>query len=142
MRLNEIKEDLAFLSEGEVVIFGSFVTGGMRPDSDIDVAVITRERSEKKNIEIGRDLVGKAHPRYDIRVFESMPIQVKASIMEDYITLFGNESDISYYFYQFRKIWEDCRHRIIDGYHDSYKDKIESINRGKIVRSRKNDLDL
>ena len=136
MKLDEIRKDLDFLSGGEAVIFGSYATDEMRPGSDIDVAVITREESEEKNIEIQRDLIGKARPRYDIKVFETMPLQLKASIMDEYIILFGEEPEISYYFYHFRKIWEDCKHRIMEGYHDSYKGKVESINRGKSVRSR------
>jgi len=36
-------------------------------------------------------------------------------------------------------IFAERKKRIMEGYHDSYRGKIESINRGKLVRSRMKD---
>lgn len=111
------------------MIFGSYVTGEFRKGSDIDIAVITRLKDEKKNFEIQKSLIGKFKPSYDIRVFELLPIKVKASVFSDYIVLFGDELEISEYFYHWRKIWEDLRHRI--SYHKSAGEKLKAIERGK-----------
>lgn len=61
----EIREDLSFLENREVIIFGSYVSGEFRPGSDIDIAVVTRTEDRKKNLELQRDLIWKA-PRSTI----------------------------------------------------------------------------
>lgn len=44
LKIDKLAEILNPLKENyEVVIYGSQVEGGVRPDSDIDIAVITRE---------------------------------------------------------------------------------------------------
>lgn len=127
MNMEKIKEDLMFLKDYEVVLYGSHVSGGFRPDSDIDVAVITRIKDSDKNLELLKGFIGKTKPTYDIRVFELLPLKLKASALEDYRVLYGDELEISEYFYQYRKLWSDQKHRILGGYYKSYKEKIEAI---------------
>jgi predicted nucleotidyltransferase len=140
MRLEEIKKELGFLKDYKAVIYGSYVTGELREGSDIDIAVITGIKDEKENIDILYSFLGKAKSIYDIRIFELLPLKIQASIMSSYEVLYGSEAEISGYFYPYRKLWEDCRHRIIEGYHKSYKDKIRAIERynriAKIPRSK------
>lgn len=129
LSLDKIREELKELSDYEVVIFGSYVTGEFREGSDVDVAVITRIRDEKENISIQKRIAAKVRPIYDVRVFELLPLKVKASVFSNYIVLFGDELEISEYFYFWRKMWDDVKHRI--SYHRSYREKIEAIERGK-----------
>ncbi|AIY90670.1 nucleotidyltransferase domain-containing protein [Geoglobus acetivorans] len=124
----EIRKDLKAISEYKAVIFGSYVTGEFRKGSDIDIAVITEIRDRKENISIQKRLFSIARPIYDLRVFELLPIKVKASVMSDYIVLFGDELEISEYFYHWRKMWNDVKHRI--SYHESYEDKLKAIEKG------------
>lgn len=128
LSLDKIREDLMELSRFEAVIYGSYVTGEYREGSDIDIAIITRAKEREKNFEIQKEL-WKAKPIYDVRVFELLPLKVKASVMENYIVLFGDELEISEYFYHWRKMWEDVKHRI--SYHSSYIEKMEAIERRK-----------
>ncbi|MCX8207851.1 MAG: hypothetical protein N3G75_08490 [Methanothrix sp.] len=39
-----------------------------------------------------------ARPLYDIRIFEILPLRVKASVMSDYVVVYGDALDISEYF--------------------------------------------
>ncbi len=128
-KFDEIKEDLMPISDYEVVLFGSYVTGGFRESSDIDVAVITRLKDVEENVRIQKSLFGKVKSIYDVRVFELLSLKVKALVIDNYMVVFGDELDISEYFYRRRKMWEDFKHRI--SYHKSYKEKIEAIERGK-----------
>ena len=130
--LEEIIEDLKAISDFEAVIFGSYVTGEFRDGSDIDVAVITRAKDRRKNMEIQKRLFSLARSPYDLRVFELLPIKVKASVMDDYIVLFGDELEVSEYFYQWRKMWEDVKRRI--SYHETLEEKLKAIERGKRLR--------
>ena len=93
------------------------------------MAVITKIRDEKENILIQKRIAAKVRPIYDVRVFELLPLKVKASVFSNYIVLFGDELEISEYFYFWRKMWEDAKHRI--SYHRSYRDKMDAIERGK-----------
>ncbi|MFP4197407.1 MAG: hypothetical protein ACLFS6_07130, partial [Methanomassiliicoccales archaeon] len=72
-----------------------------------------------------RDLIGRAPPIYDIKIFELLPLKIKASVMDEFVTVFGEAPEISYYFYHFRKIWEDCRHRIMEGYDQTLEERRE-----------------
>jgi predicted nucleotidyltransferase len=111
----------------EVVIYGSQVEGGYRPDSDIDIAVITRETNIEKNIEIQKELLGLAPLKFDIRVFELFPIYIQISIIENYQVVFGDILEISEYFYSFRKKWDDCKYRILSNQFSNHRERLNLI---------------
>ena len=136
MNLNQIKEELAFLKDFDVVIFGSYATGDFREGSDIDVALVTRIRKYDANMDILKSLPGRVPPLYDIRVFELLSLKIKASVMDDYIVLYGDRPDISEYFYHYRKLWDDCRRRVETGRFKSYREQVAVIRRFKRIESR------
>ncbi len=115
--LKKIREDLEPLSSYEVVLFGSYVSGEFRESSDIDVAVITR-----RNVNILKELLSKVKTIYDVRIFELLPLKVKANVINDYIVVFGNDLEISEYFYYWRKFCEDFKHRLY--YCENYREKL------------------
>ncbi len=129
--LDRIRRDLRFLSAYEVVLYGSYVTGEYTRGSDIDVSVITRERDKNRNFRIQLDIWGKVpSPIYDVRVFELLPIRVKASVISRYVVLFGSEPDISEYFYRWRKVWEEVRRRMEPM---TVEEKIRAVERRKRI---------
>ena len=126
--LRKIKEKLKFLEEKyEVVVYGSYVEGGMRPDSDIDVAVLSHETNKHQNIKLRKELLGKFPLKYDIRIFELLPIYIQISIVQNYRIIFGDPLEISEYFYYFRKKWDDCKHRILSNQFSSYHERLSLI---------------
>ncbi len=134
MSWDRIKEDLKPLAEYEVVVFGSYVSGEYRQGSDIDIAVITRTRDERKNISTLKELFTRVSSVYDLRIFELLPLKVKASVMENYTVVFGDEGEISEYFYHWRKLWDDVKYRI--SYHKSHKEKLMALERGKRIAEK------
>jgi len=131
--LKEIKNDLKELSKYEVVLFGSCVTGDATSRSDIDIAVITRIRDEKKNSKIWFYLLGKIPPIYDLKIFEMLPLHIKAEVMNNYIVVFGDRLDISEYFYYYRKLWNDVKFRYESNRITSHAERIKGLeNRRKI----------
>jgi predicted nucleotidyltransferase len=95
--MDKLKEILAPLKEKfEVVLFGSLVEGGIRPRSDIDVAILSRKIEKKENIEIQKDILGEYPLKFDLRVFELLPIYIQISIIENYKVIFGNPNLIKF----------------------------------------------
>ena len=142
MNLKKLRIDLQPLSNYEVVVFGSQVTGGTRPNSDVDVAIITREKNKEKNIQLYNQILGKVPSKYDIKIFELLPIHIQMSIINDHIVIFGDKIELSEYFYFYRKIWNDCKHRILGEQFNHYEEKLAAMdwfnkNREKIIKKIK-----
>ena len=127
--IKEIKNDLSLLKDYEVVLFGSYATGKADIRSDIDIAIITREKDRKKAMELWKKALGKAPDNYDIKIFELLPLHIKASLFKNYKVVFGNRLDISEYFYEFRKLWNDMKYRFEENQFKSGKEKIMALER-------------
>lgn len=127
--IGEIKADLSFVKDYEVVVFGSYA--GKRADkrSDIDIAVITREKDRDKCMKMWMEVLGKAPKTYDIKVFELLPLHIKASLIGNYEVVFGNRLDISEYFYEFRKLWNDMKYRFKENRIQSVREKVMALER-------------
>lgn len=123
--LNEIKNDLEYLNDYWTVVYGSYITEKFMPNrSDIDIAVITREKEELTNKNIWIKLLEHSKIVYDIKIFELLPLYIKMNIINDYTVLFGDPLEISEYFYFYRKIWKDMEPRIQANKFKNIKEKI------------------
>ncbi|KKN30839.1 hypothetical protein LCGC14_0829930 [marine sediment metagenome] len=128
LEIEELQESLRSLDEEyDVILYGSHVEGGIRPKSDIDIAVISYEKNVDRNIVLQEKLLGKFPLAFDVRVFELLPIYIQISIIDNYKVVFGNILEISEYFYSFRKRWDDCKHRILSNQFSSYREKLALI---------------
>jgi predicted nucleotidyltransferase len=126
--LNEIRKDLKQLKAFNVVIYGSYLSKHYIPDrSDIDIAMISQNHDKEQNITLLRETFGKFPDKYDIKVFELMPLFLKIDIISNYEVLFGNPLEISEYFYHYRSIWKDMKYRIKNNQFKSISEKIELI---------------
>ncbi len=127
--LQDIRTDLYFIKDYEVVVFGSYASKRADKRSDIDIAVITREKDRNRCMEIWKEILGKAPATYDIKIFELLPLHIKASLIQNYEVVFGNRLDISEYFYNFRKLWNDMKYRFKENQFQSTKEKIMALER-------------
>ena len=128
--LNDIRKDLIKLEKYEAVIYGSFLSEYYIPQkSDIDIAIITRNREKKNNIIIWKDFAGEFSKKYDVKIFELLPLYLKIEIINNYQVLFGNPLNISEYFYQYRSIWKDMAHRIEVNRFKNINEKINLLER-------------
>jgi len=124
--LNEIKKTLKKLENTyEVVLYGSYVEESMRPTSDIDISVLTRLNDKEQNKIIQYNLFSAAPLKYEIRVFELLPIFIQISVISNYKVIFGDLLEISEYFYDFRKKWDDCKHRILNNQFTSIQERLD-----------------
>lgn len=124
--LNQIRADLKSLQNLTVVIYGSYTSGNFTTRSDIDVAIITKKTNAPENQVIWEKYVGQAPEKYDLKVFELLPLDVKYSLMKRYLVVFGNGLELSEYFYHFRKLWNDCQHRYLANQFSSAEEKIKA----------------
>jgi len=107
--MEEIKKDFEFLKgrvEG-VLLFGSRASATADKRSDTDICLV-RPKDRDVILEVFQRLGGK----YDVKVFEELPLPVKIEVIKNHRTIIGNEVDLSYYFYRFRKEWGDVEPRI------------------------------
>lgn len=122
--LQTIRKELRALQKYDTIIFGSYVTGDFTAKSDIDVAVITKQKNPDKNKIIWKSILGNASGKYHINVFELMPLHLKTNIINNHKVIFGNNLEITEYFYHFRKLWQDSKQRYYENQFKSVKEKI------------------
>lgn len=108
--LERVKADFEEFDEGcrGIVLFGSYAEGEQTKRSDIDVCII-------KPMEGILDAIyDKRGGKYDIKVFENLPLYIKQDVIRTHEVVLGNELDLSEYFHFFRKLWQDVEHRIME----------------------------
>ena len=128
LSLLSIKHDLTPLQKCWVVVYGSYASGNFTSRSDIDVAIITQESNKEKNKKIWLTAVGQVPQCYDLKIFELLPLEIKAEIMKNHLVIFGDKTEISEYFYHFRKLWDDMKHRYYGNQFTSIKEKLAAFS--------------
>ncbi|MFX1445385.1 MAG: nucleotidyltransferase domain-containing protein [Promethearchaeota archaeon] len=84
------------------IFYGSRVEGEFCPESNIDIGVFSRNRNQKYNRELQKNLLGQFHLKFYVRVFELLPIDIQMPIIQNnkrlesllaYIFLYKNKYD-------------------------------------------------
>ncbi len=107
--ISEIEKDFALFKDKAfaILLFGSFARGEQTKKSDIDVCIVAKEIKKVKEI-WDRILESGLTAKYDIKIFELLPLKLKIEVIKDGKILWcKNENELSYYFWKFRKIWKD-----------------------------------
>lgn len=125
--LPELQRQLQNLKNFSVVIYGSYASGNFTSRSDIDVAIVTMKSNPSENKKIWQGVLGKVPYTFDLKVFELLPLEIKASIIQNSIVVFGNPLEISEYFYHFRKLWEDLKPRFTANQFTSLQEKLKAL---------------
>ncbi|MDK2789590.1 MAG: uncharacterized protein PWP15_97 [Methanothermococcus sp.] len=104
-----------------IILFGSYATGDFTKKSDIDVCIVN-PKDNNYYFEILRKLGGK----YDLKIFEELPLYIQINIIKNFKgnVIYGDELELSEYFYKFRKLWRDMEHRIKENTFSSVREKI------------------
>ncbi len=94
-----------------ILLYGSLAAGEGSERSDIDISIVAPVIDDK--IGFSRRILSNVRDvRYDVRVFELMPLYLKAEVVENGEIIYTkNIFKLYEYFYYFRKIWEDQKHR-------------------------------
>ena len=121
MMLSDLKSDFEFIRdeiEG-VLLFGSAAKGKLTTRSDIDIALV-RPSTRRVLFSVFERVGGK----YDIKIFEDLPLHIKMDIINNHQVIIGDEVELSYYFYRYRKEWQDMEHRVLSNQFKSVREMI------------------
>jgi predicted nucleotidyltransferase len=114
----KVKVDLSFLQDPAwrekvlgVLLCGSQARGEAGPRSDIDLCIVALWAADRSSL-WGRFVSHLKDSRYDVRIFELLPLFLKAAVIEVGIVVYcEDEPELYEYFYPFRRDWQDQKHR-------------------------------
>ncbi len=124
--LSDIKRDFEFIKdkvEG-VLLFGSAAKGELTTRSDIDIALV---RPSTRSVLFR--VFERVGSKYDTKIFEDLPLHIKMDIIKNHQVIIGDEVELSYYFYRYRKEWNDMEHRVLS---NQFKNVREMINQRRM----------
>ncbi len=89
-----------------ILLFGSRADGTQSKRSDIDVCLVAGKDNTNKLF--GDVLKTDLTERYDIKIFELMPLKLKGSVLENYRIIWAKDrNELEYYLYKTARIWND-----------------------------------
>jgi len=103
--LSEIKDEVF-----AILIYGSYATGDAHIRSDVDACVVLKNNDKEGIKNIYRKIlrISAKNEKYDIRIFEQMPLFMKIqAIKKGNVVHAKNKSELEEYFYFFIKLWQD-----------------------------------
>ncbi len=114
----KVKADLQFLDDPlwqerllGVLLYGSQSTGEAGENSDIDLCIVAPEALDQSKL--WRQFISHLRDsRYDVRIFELLPMYLKAAVIEQGVVVHcKDEPELYEYLYSFRRDWDDQKHR-------------------------------
>ena len=113
--IEKARKDLAFL-QGDVLgvlLYGSWATGESHENSDIDICIVAPSVEDKTAL--WRSAIAAVRDdSFDIRIFELLPLYLKMAVIEQGVVVCSRDVlELYEYFYPFRRIWGDQKHRQI-----------------------------
>ncbi len=114
--LRQIKDDFVNILEAKdilgLLLYGSITNDKETNRSDIDICVVAPEEDPVNLYSYFSERINISKKRYDIKFFTKLPLYIQIQIIEKGILIHSpNELDLYEYFYFFRKLWADQKHR-------------------------------
>ncbi|MGB9708117.1 MAG: nucleotidyltransferase domain-containing protein [Candidatus Pacearchaeota archaeon] len=114
--IKEIKREFSKFKKEmlALILYGSFACGLETIKSDIDICVIAGSKEKAKELYKKTLEISAKKPNYDIHFFELMPLHAQIEVIESGKIIYVKSiSELNYYFYFYRKLWQDqAIHRI------------------------------
>lgn len=91
-----------------LIIYGSCLLGTETRKSDIDICVVAKSKEKAKELYRKTLKISAKKPNYDIHFFELMPLYAQIEVIETGKVIYAQDiSELNYYFYFYRKLWQD-----------------------------------
>ena len=118
--IEKLKEDFEEFKDRVfgILLYGSYAKDEYTKRSDIDICLVGVDKDTYMEI------LGKLGNKYDIKIFEELPLYIKIDIIKNHKVIFGDELELSEYFYKFRKIWRDMEKRVRENQFKSVREKV------------------
>ncbi len=120
----ELKEEFSWVRDDDrisaVLLFGSTVKGEAHLKSDTDVTVVVPGASHFCGVKVeAREILMKVFREVDtgslnidVHIFEELPLHIQIDIIEEHKIIYTSDKYGMYeYFYNYRKLWDDQKHR-------------------------------
>lgn len=114
--LTQIKRDFSIIIQNKdilgILLFGSYAVGDQTNRSDIDICVVAPNEDPVKFLSYILQNINVSKKKYDIRLFQELPLYIKIRIIHNGILIYSPDKyDLYEYFYFYRKLWNDQKHR-------------------------------
>jgi len=113
-----------------ILLYRSHAQGCRSERSDIDICIVA-PGNDYVLMRINRRLGGK----YDVKVFEKMPLYIQIEIIRNHLIIYGDAAWIGAYFYRFGRLWADMEPRIRDNRFSSAGERM-ALRRGWMREKR------
>jgi len=114
--ITKIRNDFRFLINDSrvlaLLLFGSYLDETLITSrSDLDICIVAP--FTKKPEKLLSDVFSRIRSsKYDIKIFELLPLYLKIEIIENHLVIFAKDLPELYeYFYFYRKLWKDQAYR-------------------------------
>lgn len=95
-----------------ILLYGSYLMDNETSRSDIDICIVAPNEDIHQLISIILQNVNVTSKKYDVRVFQELPLYIKIHVIENGKLIYsGDKLDLYEYFYLYRKLWNDQKHR-------------------------------
>ncbi|RZB29531.1 MAG: hypothetical protein AEth_01042 [Candidatus Argoarchaeum ethanivorans] len=120
-RSRDMKRDFEMFKDDAlgIILFGSSARMEDVERSDMDICIV-RPANDGLLTGMNRMLGGK----YDIKVFENLPLYIMIEIIHDHKIIYGDDIELSAYFYRFRRLWADMVPRVEYNQFDSVGERM------------------
>ncbi len=95
-----------------ILLYGSYLRDNETNRSDIDICIVAPNEDINQLISYILQNVNITSKKYDVRIFQELPLYIKFPIIEKGELIYTpNKLDLYEYFYLYRKLWNDQKHR-------------------------------
>lgn len=108
--ISQIKEDFSKFKDKAlaILLYGSYANGEFTQRSDVDICIVAGDKEKAKKLYQETLSLQARNPKYDIHIFELLPLYLKNEIINHHKIIFTQSPvELSYYFFIYRKLWKD-----------------------------------
>jgi predicted nucleotidyltransferase len=114
--LKQINNDFLHITENKkilgILLFGSYVKNQETNRSDFDICIVAPDEDMRKLLSFIWGNINVVSKKYDVRIFAELPLYIKIQVIENGLLIYSpNKFDLYEYFYFYRKLWADQKHR-------------------------------
>ena len=95
-----------------ILLYGSFTKDKNTNKSDIDICVVAPNEEKHHLLSFVLQNINVQKKKYDVRLFYELPLYIKINVIEEGLLIYSpNKLDLYEFFYIYRKLWNDQKHR-------------------------------